>query len=523
MRFLSKITLKQILVALAIGAISVYAFSRSQKEEPSKYDFIIAKKADIVQQVSVTGQVKPIKEVDLAFENSGKIAQVNVDIGDKIRKGEILLTLKSGELQAELLQAQANLEREKARLQEAQTGTRSEEIQVQKTKVKKAQISIQDAKNNLIDKIREAYTQADYAIRNQADQMFQNAQTNNPQIIFRPNKSQMRIDANEARFLIGKMLKSWSNDLTELPWEKDFRKSGKKAKANCLQVKSLLDNLAFMVNDLAPNAYISTTTIDNWGIDIATARTNINTALANLSAAEEKLNTAETTFNVSKKELSLAQSGTRPEQISIYGAEVKSAEAQVKRIQAKLAETVLRSPINGVITKQEAKTGAIVGMNEILISLMGENYEIEANVPEVDIAKVKIDDTVEITFDALEERIFMGKVRNTNPAETMVQGVVYYEVKIDFEEAIKSQNILPGMTADLEIITGKRANVLAIPQRAVISSEGIKSVQILTKDDEDKEIAQKITIKTGLRGSEGEVEVLEGIEEGDRVVTAVKN
>jgi len=71
------------------------------------------------------------------------------------------------------------------------------------------------------------------------------------------------------------------------------------------------------------------------------------------------------------------------------------------------------------------------------------------------------------------------------------------------------------MTANIDIITGTRENVLAIPTRAVIARDGMKKVRLIGNDN----VIREVPVVTGLRGSKGTIEIVEGIREGDKVIT----
>ena len=101
------------------------------------------------------------------------------------------------------------------------------------------------------------------------------------------------------------------------------------------------------------------------------------------------------------------------------------------------------------------------------------------------------------------------------PAETIIQGVVYYKVTVGFDEP--DERMKSGMTANVDIITETKENVLAVPQGAVLAKDGQKMVRIL----EGKDI-KEVKVETGIRGSRGEIEILSGLKKGDRVITFIK-
>ena len=127
-------------VIVIIGAVAILSLSKG--DEKSIYETIIAEKVDLVQEISATGRVEAVQHIDLAFEKSGRIDQVNVDIGDTVAVGQILVKLENREGLAELAQAQASVEsaeaaleqyeaslaNQEAKLAELLAGTREEEI-----------------------------------------------------------------------------------------------------------------------------------------------------------------------------------------------------------------------------------------------------------------------------------------------------------------------------------------------------------------------------------------------------------
>ncbi|MEA3464178.1 MAG: HlyD family efflux transporter periplasmic adaptor subunit, partial [Patescibacteria group bacterium] len=170
-----------------------------------------------------------------------------------------------------------------------------------------------------------------------------------------------------------------------------------------------------------------------------------------------------------------------------------------------------------------------------VISMLAEdNYEIEVLISETDIAKIKINDEAKITLDAFGENIkFSGKVFFIEPAETVIQDVIYYKVLVEFANdanppagpAAREQrgwrtpsNIKSGMTANVIITTAEKKNVLIMLSRAVIERNGgDKIVRVLVGD-----AVKEVPVQIGLRGDEGMVEVLGGVKEGDEVVTFMK-
>lgn len=507
---------KYIFIILVCGLVALGYFLWGRPQKPN-YEFVIAKKQDILQKVSVTGRLEAAKSVNLAFEKSGKISIINVDVGDKVYSGEILMNLANEELLAQLSQAEADLKIQQAELDELRQGTRIEEIQVQEAKVESARVSVENGKKVLINKIQDSYTKSEDAIRNKADQFFDNPRSQNAQINIQVDDSQLKQSLNHDRVLLEATLTSWEHSLKGLNVSSDLDFYINEAKENLAKTRSFLEKMAMAVNSLIPTSSLSLTTINTYKSDISTARTNVNTASSNLTTAEETLRDSELALILTEKQLDLERAGYTPEQILAQEANVESAQANIRNYQAQISKTIIRSPINGIIARQDAKIGEIVSANTVLVSVMSAgNFEIKAHVPEADIIKVKVGQSAQVTLDAYgQDVVFRVKVAKIDPAETIIEGVSTYKATLYFNE--EDERLKSGMTANVDIFTAEVKNAVAIPQRAVASKDGKKIVMIL----EGKEI-KEVEVKTGLRGTDGNVEILEGLKEGDKVITFVK-
>ena len=505
---------RKTIIILAIVAVVVvggyFAFFRKSEVQP---DFVVAKRGDLIQEVSVTGKVKPASDVDLAFDRGGRVAQVRARVGDRVGSGSILVVLENGDVSAQLAQQEAILKAELSKLEELQLGTRPEELRIQEAKVQSAEIALEDAKKNLPDKIQDAYTKADDAIRDKADQFFTNPQTVNPNITFATD-NQTETNLESQRTTLEIMLVSWGSAIPLLNTSVDLAAASKSAKGNLNQVKTFLDLAALALAKLSPTTNLSQATSDGYRSDISTARTNINAAFSGLTTAEEKLRSADSALAVAKNELLLKQAGATSVSIAAEEARVEEIRAAVRRYQADLSKTVITAPIAGVVTKMEAKIGEIVSANSLVVTIISDaEFGVEAYIPEADIAKITIGNSARVTLDAYgEDVVFEAKVVKVDPAETVVDGVPTY--KTTFQFAAKDSRIKSGMTANIDILTDTREAVVSVPQRAVITRGGSKFVRILG----DNGAVQEVSVKTGLRGSSGSIEILEGVEEGNKVV-----
>lgn len=208
LKFFKKRLVIIILILVGIGIAAYFYFGASKKPG---IDFFITKRGTVVQEVSVTGRVNPAEDVSLGFEKGGKMAWVGVKIGDKVSAGQTLAQVENSELLAQLAENKANVKTQKAKLDELKIGTRPEEIKVYEVKVENAKTALDDTKTALIDKLKDAYTKSDDAVRNKVDQLFSNPRTSNPTIKISEFYKKMEIEWE--RILIESMLLKWQSSL----------------------------------------------------------------------------------------------------------------------------------------------------------------------------------------------------------------------------------------------------------------------------------------------------------------------
>lgn len=544
----TKIVLIVFILSLIIGitGASYFAVKQSKKTE---IDFIVLEKTALVQQISVTGTVKPLSKVNLSFEKSGKVAGAFVKVGDKVEAGRLLVSLNTSELKAQLNQYQATLKKEQAELEELKKGATPEEVQVVRAKVVKAeqelldkQIELEDVKSkaavdlandydDVEDIIQEAYTTAEDSVNKQVDDLFTNDSTENPALTFSTTDSAEENKAEAQRVSAGKALNNLKTIVNNLIDDQQILDNALISTEQELGIiRDFLVQLSKAVNIAAG---ITQTTQNTYKGYVLTARENINTAISNInnqkqtiasqkatdqkniSIAQTAVNTAENALNLAKDELNLKLAGSTKEQIQAQEAQVETANANIENTQAQIAKMTLYSPISGIITKQEAKIGEIAPANTTLVEIMSENnFIIETNIPEIDIAKIKIKDPADITFDALgAELVFQAFVSAINPAETIVEGVATYKTTLQFTE--KDIRVRPGMTANIDILTAQKNNVLVVPQRTIIQKNGQKFVRLLKNGQRIEEAP----VETGLTGSDGNIEIVSGLKQGDKVIT----
>lgn len=229
--------------------------------------------------------------------------------------------------------------------------------------------------------------------------------------------------------------------------------------------------------------------------------------------ARSELDDAETALNTAKAQYEIAK------------AQLKKAEAGLRQAQTNLGYTRIVSPVTGVVIAKNVEVGQTVAASfqtPTLFTIAPDltKMQVDTNVDEADISKIKVGMEAEFTVDAYPERKFKGVVSQIRLSPTITQNVVTYNVVISFDN---SQMMLkPGMTANVTFVVESKKDILKIPNAALrfkMPGSTPSKQQGVWVMRSGKPV--RINIKTGV--SDGEwSEVLEGdIKEGEEVIVDV--
>ncbi len=308
--------------------------------------------------------------------------------------------------------------------------------------------------------------------------------------------------------------------------------------------------------------------------NLADARARLERAKANNDRAKLEFNRQKSLYEekvISDADWELADSNYKVSQTDLKSAEenvvaaeyiVKSSQASVNEAQENLRLTTVLSPMNGTVSKLSVEKGErVVGTQQMagteMLRIADLNkMEVRVNVNENDIIRIAVGDTSLIQVDSYTylEKEFKGivtQIANTANDKASADAVTEFEVRIrvlneSYKDLINEKGIKnplrPGMTASVDIITERKDNILSVPLAAVTTrsgsdkgdgdkeegeeeTEAAPETRENSKDEvltvvflNDNGIAKMVEVKTGISDFEN-IEVLEGIKEGDEVIS----
>ena len=239
------------------------------------------------------------------------------------------------------------------------------------------------------------------------------------------------------------------------------------------QLIAKLDNSSYLakVSQLDADVAMAKAALGEKKAEVLKAQANADKSLQDLKrvrsllaknfTSQSDIDSYEAEYKVSLAELTVAKA-----QVVSAQAYIEQKQAAFDEAQVNLEETEIRSPITGVVLDRlvsEGETVAASMTTPVLFSIAGNlsDMQIEAFIDEADIAQVKEGQAVRFTVDAWPEKNFVGQLSQVRKAATDDSSVVTYTVVISVDN--KEQLLLPGMTANTEIITASKENVLRIP------------------------------------------------------------
>ncbi|KKU82177.1 MAG: RND family efflux transporter MFP subunit [Parcubacteria group bacterium GW2011_GWA1_47_8] len=500
MKKFSKRWIVGVFVLAGIGGF-IY-WSGLQKNPVILENTITVKRGDVLQEVSVTGRVKPVTAVNVSFEKAGRIQGVYRKVGDHVTQGTLLAEVESSSAQAALME-------EQARLAELKRGSRPEEIAVKEAELAKSVQDLANTYNDVLDTVQDAFTKSDEALHAKTTGIFSGSKSSSYALTFSVCDSQLALNTVTLRGDEESDLSTWRTELSGIP----LSPSSKELEALLDKVASHVNGIKIFLETLSRALTLDCTLInaglDTYRTNVNTARTNTATALASINTQRQSIASLNLAVQKTRNELSLLRAGTASEVTAAQEARVLSAQGELQKYR-------IYAPITGLITEASAKTGESASVAIPVFNIISDTFfEMEANVPESDIAKIAIGNEAKITLDAYgSDVVFAGNVVTIDPAETIIENVSTYKTTLHFLK--KDPRIKSGMTANIDIKAAERKDALIIPARAINTKDGGKFVFVVNADESKTETP----VTVGLKGSDGMIEILSGLEEGATISTA---
>lgn len=500
-----KISKTWLVILVIILLFAGYSFLKSAFKNPADgYATEKISAGEVLQEVSETGSVKATQDINLGFKTIGKILSINVSVGDFIKKGDVLAQLDSSQILAQLQSAKAGLNSASNQYEKLLNGSTQEDIKVYQDAVTSARNDLDSAYSSSLNTMNDAYIKV-----------------YNAYVAITPIQNAYFIARDQQGFIVGESKDRINERMKNLKNYLDKALLSSNRADTDIAISEILEDLGVVLDSLSviraqcetDGYYSKVPSADKTTLD--THKSNISTIRSTLTTSQSSINSYKIALQKAESNLSFKTAQPRREDVDVSQSQIQQAEADVSLYQSQLEDTYLRSPIAGRITEINVKRGETISPGSPVVNLLStEPFQIKANIYEQDVVNVKVGDSVKINLVAFPRQTFSGKVLSVDPAEKIVDNVVYYEVTIEF--ANQPEGIRSGMTADIVIETSKKENVLRISKNAVYDIDNKYSVQIITNGKiETREIA------IGLEGNDY-YEIVSGLVDGEVIIAGKK-
>lgn len=462
-----------------IAILIVVGYKAFGDDSKTADEFITVSRGSVVETVAVTGKVKPKNAASLRFESSGTISKLLVEAGDRVKIGQLLASLNAGDLRQKVVQAEA-------------------ELSASLVKLGNAGQSLADTDVKSGQALSTAYADALAGlgtILNQLQTTY-NAVNDIYSSVSLDNKLSTLRKLDDAYDTVVYAL----DDLTPASTRAEVDAALAEVYPELLIVQSLTLEMVRDLNTLSSNS--ENNAYRESGAD---ALADINDSVAQVAAYRKNISDALVDGKLDNNSSSASYQSAQ--------AEVATARASLAIARADLENASLYAPFDGVIASKSKSIGDGVSATDQIYYLIGEGgLEVSANIPEVDIAKVAVGNTATVILDAYgADEPFEVVITEIDPAETLVDGVATYKTTFSF--TVNDERIRSGMTANIIVSTQRRDNILVLPFRAITVKDGKRVVRIVRGEER-----VDVPIQVGLRGNNGDVEIVSGLAEGDVVV-----
>lgn len=485
---------------LVFAGFKIYQNLTSTSGEP-KYIITTVKKGSIITTVTGSGQVSADNQIDIQSKASGDITAIYVKPGQIVTAGTLLaqvdsrdadLTLKSAQLSYDKLVAPAKPQ-----------------------DVKAAEVGLNTAYNDAWNGISSTFI--DYPnLLTGLDNLFYNpsgylSSANNL------NKSDMsRSYIQNAGIIYDQAKNQYKTVLMEY-------NSLSRASATT-SIDLLLSDTQKMVKIMADAlkntqttvSYIAQTESDT-SANATTAATNVNTWLASINNHLSSILSAQSSITSSQNNLTNLTEG--PDALDVAAQKISLQKQQLS-----YQNYFIRAPFDGTIARVPVKVGSPAG-SATIATLVTTQKIATISLNEVDVAKIKVGDKVNLTFDAIDELNITGEIAEIDLVGTVSSGVVNYSVKISFDT--QDERVKSGMSVNASIITESKQDVLVVPSASIKSQGNTYYVDYFDQKYPDAQASSGIISKTlplskmveiGL-SDDTSTEIISGLNEGEQIVS----
>ena len=470
-----------IIVLVIVGGgywgYTIYAASQTQ----TLYVLGVVRRASVSETVSGTGDVTANDEVTLKSEGNGAtVVEVDATDGEYVTSGQKIAVLDETDALISLAQAKAGLLSAQANYDKLIAGVTPQNMAVYQSQFSASQLSLSNSLQNLYNSLNTTYTSIFNTIQQETNPIYTNPTTSSPKLAFQTISQSAEIAAESARVDLTNQLNNWQASLTTVASSTDQADITTSYNNSQTYLSSINQDLTEIHDALASSVAtgnVSQTTLTGYENNIDSAKSTVQSSISSLTGSYQSLESAVSSLNQQTASYNLNVAPPAQADIDAAQASLSNAQASLQSAQEAYDKNIVVAPFSGQIGSVSVHVGDQAS-GATIATIITTDKVVEVPLDEVDAAKVQVGNPATLTFDALPNLVATGTVAEIDTIGTVSQGVVTYNVKIDYPNSDPS--IKAGMSSSATIIVQTDANVLVVPSQAVKTSGSISTVQVVS-------------------------------------------
>ncbi len=497
-----------VIAVVVIGATRMNSGKKNADEEDKRE---VVRRGEFLEKVQESGSLRSFIEVDVRSNVEGEITEIFVEESKTVQEGDPLLEIDAKQILEDMKQAEANRDARKAeleqadlRIQIAEQREKSDLLQAQNA-VAKAEANLQSFAANRQQRITEAETLV-ATTQNLLDRdqiSLKRAEISLTQANLTLDRAKASVTSAKITFETTQSEHERNEELfkQELISKQTLEQSQKQlasTKSQYETAQKAVESQNETIKSEEENIKREKVAIQSREATLALNKKNVETVKESQDAQEKQLKAdlenARTRLKQTEDTTEEEKALTKHAKVSAQ-ANLLQAESRLKSQQERYEWTTVKAPMSGTITRISVEEGEIITSGRSAFS-RGEaimriadlsQMIVRTQINQVEIGRIKEGQRVEIRVDSFRKKIFNGKVSEISPSSTPRgqggDGVITFEVDIEVDIPDQEFQLLPGMSADVDIIVFEKPDILQIPIAAVLSPEVFTVRATLNQND----------------------------------------
>lgn len=497
-----------LILFLAVGAVRRQ--SGATAVSATTGDIVTVTTGDLSASATASGRVTAVSTANLAVNAPGVVEAILVEAGQTVAAGDPLVQLDTTDLAFQVERAEQSLQLAEIDLEALLDGASDQDIASAEAAVASAQVNLD---NLLAGPTAQDIAASEASIRSQQASV---ASANAAYGSTLDSVSDSAIAAAEAALINAQIAYDSAVDVNEDDPTEATHNAMMDAASDLAAAQANLDALLDGPNQGS---------VTNASANVASAAANVDQAEANhdtllAGATAQQIAAAEATLAQAAANLARLTDSATEQDILIAEAAVEQATLRLADAEEALAKATITAPYGGMITAVHVNVGEYATGNAV--EIVSNTMQVVLSVDEVDIGTLAVGQAAQITLETWPNTPINAELTAIAPSATQNSDLVTYDVTLTLADS--DLPILVGMTANAELFTASRTDVLLVPNAAINADRaaGTFTVNLVTGEADGQPVTEPVVVTVGLKDNQF-TQITSGLSAGDELLIGTLN